>query len=442
MKDLDFIKDYIDRNEELFIDLSMKIWNYAELPYEEYKSAKLLQDILEDQGFTINKGLANIDTAFTASFGSGDPVFGFLGEYDALDKLSQKPEVTTKQAIKEGAPGHGCGHNLLGVGSLAAALAVKEYLLTNNKEGRVIYFGCPAEEGNGSKQFMVADGVFDDVDFVYTWHPSTKNEVQSNRSVAIMGADFEFKGKSSHAGNSPHLGRSALDAGELTSVGVNYLREHMEDQERIHYAYLDAGGISPNVVQDYCLVKYEVRATTVKGLKVLFERLVNVAKGAALMTDTSLEYEIKMQFSDYITNSALAKVADQALKDIGPPDWDEKDYKLAREYQKSYGDLNENESLDSSITSFDPNNKTYSSGSTDVGDVAYAVPTLNFYIATACLGNIGHTWQMTGQSGSRIGNKGMLTAAKAMALSAIRTMDRDDIIQEAKEIVEKQRNAS
>lgn len=458
MTDLEFINKAIEGKQKLFIDLSSKIWSNAELPYSEFKSSKLLWDTLEEKGFTIVKGVANMPTAFTASFGSGKPVVGFLGEYDALDILSQEAANPVKCPVKEGAPGHGCGHNALGVGSLAAAIAVKEYLVENKKEGTVIYFGCPAEEGAGSKQFMAREGVFDDVDFVYTWHPATINEVQSNRSVAIMGANFEFRGKTAHAGSTPHLGRSALDAAELMSVGVNYLREHMIDQARIHYAYVDSGGVSPNVVQDHTLVKYEVRSPKVKQVKELFERLVKVAKGAALMTETTMNYEITMAFSDYITNYALASIADECLQEIGAPAWDDSDYKLAKEYLLSYDETTQDlikekiieiygeeqleeileKPLDSFIHPYDSKNKEYVSGSTDVGDVTYVVPTLNFHVATACIGNVGHTWQMTGQSLSRIANKGMITAAKAMALSAIKAMDRPDVIQKAKEIVLKQ----
>ena len=458
MTDLEFINKILDDKKQMIIDISNKIWNFAELPYAETKSAEILCTVLENEGFTTTLGVAEIPTSFTASFGNGKPMFGFLGEYDALDTLSQKGGNPKKNPIKEGAPGHGCGHNLLGAGSLGAAIAVKEYLSANNLPGTVIYFGCPAEEGAGSKQFMARAGIFDGVDFVYTWHPATINEVQSDRSVAIMGANFEFRGLTSHAGGTPHLGRSALDAAELMSVGVNYLREHMIDQARVHYAYVDAGGVAPNVVQDHSLVKYEVRSPKVKQVKELFERVVNIAKGAALMTGTTMTYEITMAFSDYITNSALAKIADECLKEIGAPRWDDEDFDLAKMYLSSYNqetvdaireevaeiygeDKTEeimSKPLDSTIHPYDEKNKTYKSGSTDVGDVCYAVPTLNFHIATACIGNVGHTWQMTSQSNSSIGNKGLITAAKAMALSAIRTMDKTDIIEEAKKVVLKQ----
>lgn len=458
MTELGFIDKFIEEKKDFFINLSSSIWEFAELPYEEVKSSKLLMKVLEDEGFEVTEGVAEIPTAFTASFGEGKPVFGFLGEYDALDTLSQESSCAVKKPIIEGDPGHGCGHNLLGVGSLAATIAVKEYLIENNLPGTVMYFGCPGEEGAGSKQFMARSGVFDGVDFVYTWHPSTINEVQSTRCVSIMGANFKFKGISSHAGGSPWLGRSALDAAELMSVGCNYLREHMYDQERIHYAYSNSGGLAPNVVQDYSSVKYEVRSPKVNDLKKLFERVVKVANGAAMMTETLVDYEITMAFSDYISNSQLAPIADQALREVGAPKWDESDYRLAKEYLNTFnGDTLEsikssianlygeekveeklNKPLDDEIHPYDYRNKTYLSGSTDVGDVSYTIPTLNFHIASQCLGNVGHTWQLTGQSNSSIGNKGMLTAAKAMALAAIRTMGKADVIQKAKEEVLKQ----
>lgn len=458
MTELEFIEEIIEEKKEKIIDVSNKIWEFAELSYDEYNSFNLLTSVLESEGFVIEKGVAEIPTAFTASFGSGKPVFGFLGEYDALDKLSQKAGYTEKTPIEEGKPGHGCGHNLLGAGSLGAALVIKEYLTANKLEGTVIYFGCPGEEGAGSKQFMARAGIFDEVDFVYTWHPATVNQVQSNRSVAIMGANFNFKGLSAHAGGSPHLGRSALDGAELMSVGVNYLREHMIDQARIHYAYTDAGGVSPNVVQDRASVKYEVRSPKVSQMKELFERVVNVARGAALMTDTQVDYEITMAFSDYISNGVLAEIADEAFKEAGAPMWDENDYKLAKKYLFSYNESTIKEikgyiediygeervdeildkPLDFEVHPYDGKTVIYESGSTDVGDVCYAVPTINFHVATACIGTVGHTWQMTGQSKSCIANKGMLTAVKIMALSAIKTMRNPEAVEKAKSFVLKQ----
>ncbi|MDL2233397.1 amidohydrolase [Ruminococcaceae bacterium OttesenSCG-928-L11] len=460
MTDKEYIEQAVKQREALLIDTSDKIWSYAELPYAEHQSCALLCRILRDEGFAVTEGVAEIPTAFVAEYkcGDGKPVMGFLGEFDALDILSQEAGNPVKCPVKEGAPGHGCGHNALGTGALGAALALKDYLLAEGKSGTVVYYGCAAEEGAGAKQFMARAGLFDNADFIYTWHPGTLNGVDGDYSNAIMGANFEFHGLTSHAGGSPHLGRSALDAAELMSVGVNYLREHTINEARIHYAYVDAGGVAPNVVQDHSLVKYEVRSPKVSQVKELFERVVNVARGAALMTETTMTYEITMAFSDYIPNDALARVADECVQEIGAPRWDDEDYALAKAYLSTYnattmdsikeavgrvyGEDNVEailaKPLDSEIHPYAPDKAKVSGGSTDVGDVTYAAPTLNLRVATACVGNVGHTWQMTGQAGSRIAHKGLLTAAKMMALCAVRTMERPEVIEKAKAIVLRQ----
>ena len=339
----------------------------------------------------------------------------------------------------------------LGTGSLAAAFALKDYLDATGEDGTVIYFGCPAEEGAGSKQFMARAGLFDDVDFVYTWHPSTINGVESVQSNAIMGANFRFKGRTSHAAASPHLGRSALDAVELMSVGCNYLREHVIPEARIHYAYIDAGGTAPNVVQDHATVRYEVRTPFVKDLRELFDRVVDVAKGAALMTGTTLDVELAMAFTEYVPNKALGAIASEAMQEVGAPRWDEADFQLARQFllsydpetraaieaeiRRTYGDRAEavlQRPLSTDVIPFDPSAIRLQAGSTDVGDVGYAAPTLNLLVATACVGNVGHSWQMTAQACSPLAHKGLLTAAEAMALSAVRTKHRPDAIAAAK----------
>ena len=440
---LQFVNEVIDAKQDFLINTSKKIWDYAELPYKEYQSMELLCQILEEAGFSVVKNIAKIPTAFVATAKVGDTGFkmGFLGEYDALDALSQQAEETTKKPVEEGAPGHGCGHNLLGVGALGAALALKEYLEVNQETGTVIYYGCPAEEGAGAKQFMAREGVFDEADFIYTWHPSTINGVDDARCNAIMGASFEFFGVSSHAGGSPHKGRSALDTAELMSVGVNYLREHIVDKARVHYAYANTGGSAPNVVHDYTKVKYEVRTPKVEDLEMLFERVVNVGKGAALMVGTQMEYEVTMAFSDYFPNDALAEIANECYMEIGAPKWSDEDYALAKKYVDSYEEgaisnkiRQKDKPLDSKVTPYDRDNREINGGSTDVGDVCYAVPTLNILSACACEDNIWHTWQTTAQMASSIGYKGMLTATKVMALSAIRTMQRPGAVKRAKKI--------
>ncbi len=453
-KTLEFITKVIDEKAAMILDANDRIWEYAELAFKEYQSAKLLCNILEQEGFEVKTGLAEIPTCFLGrySVGSGKPVIGILGEYDALSALNQKAGSPVKEELEKGAPGHGCGHSALGAGALAGAIAVKEYLKASQRDGTVIYFGCPAEEGAGSKQFMARAGLFDDVDFVYTWHPASINKVDDTHNNAIMGANFHFEGISAHAGATPFLGRSALDAGELMSVGCNYLREHMIDGARVHYAYIDAGGTAPNVVQDHATVRYEVRSPYVYQVKELFERVVRVAQGAALMTDTKMTYELCMAFTECIPNLALAKIADEALTEVGAPVWEEADYQLAREFLESYNDLTKQsirseltqiygadridavweKPLDGEIHHFNPEKIVSSCGSTDVGDVAAAVPTVQYRVATCCAGNVGHTWQMTAQTCSPLGHKGLLTAAKAIALGCIRTMDRPDVIEEAK----------
>ena len=449
------VKDLVASQADAAVALAKEIWNYAELSYEEVRSAAALMEALKKEGFAIEEGIAGIPTAFTATFqnGSGKPVVGFLAEYDALAGLSQKAGCPVQEAIEPGGAGHGCGHNLLGAGCYAAAVALKDYLVKENKDGTVIFFGCPAEEGAGSKQFIARAGYFDNVDFAYTWHPETINEVGSKGSVAIMGANFTFTGVAAHAGAEPHLGRSALDAVELMNVGCNYLREHMIDAARIHYAYSDAGGSAPNVVQSCAVIKYEVRAPKVSQVQELFTRVVDVAKGAALMTGTKMQYEITMAFSDYTANRTLGAVVDQCFRELGAPDWTEEDYDLAAGFLRTYPrstmagireklgtyfapeelDKALEKPLDSMVHPFNPKETGYNSGSTDVGDVGYATPTVMFHVATACLGNVGHSWQNTAFACSGIGMKGMLRAAEVMTLSAIRTMAQPELIRKAKE---------
>ena len=449
------VKDLVASQADAAVALAKEIWNYAELSYEEVRSAAALMEALKKEGFAIEEGIAGIPTAFTATFqnGSGKPVVGFLAEYDALAGLSQKAGCPVQEAVEPGGAGHGCGHNLLGAGCYAAAVALKDYLVKASKDGTVIFFGCPAEEGAGAKQFIARAGYFDNVDFAYTWHPETINEVGSKGSVAIMGANFTFTGVAAHAGAEPHLGRSALDAVELMNVGCNYLREHMIDAARIHYAYSDAGGSAPNVVQSCAVIKYEVRAPKVSQVQELFTRVVDVAKGAALMTGTKMQYEITMAFSDYTANRTLGAVVDQCFRELGAPDWTEEDYDLAAGFLRTYPrstmagireklgtyfapeelDKALEKPLDSMVHPFNPKETGYNSGSTDVGDVGYATPTVMFHVATACLGNVGHSWQNTAFACSDIGMKGMLRAAEVMTLSAIRTMAQPELIRKAKE---------
>ncbi len=455
MTQVEQIKELVAKNSGTTVALAKEIWGYAELSYEEFKSSAALIAALREQGFEIEEGIAGMPTAFKASYkcGSGKPVIGLLAEYDALSGLSQKAACPRQEAIEPGGSGHGCGHNLIGAGCYAAAVALKEYFTAHSIDGTVAFFGCPAEEGAGSKQFIARAGYFDDVDFAYTWHPATVNEVGSKGSVAIMGANFIFDGVAAHAGGAPHLGRSALDAVELMNVGANYLREHMIDAARIHYAYSDPGGTAPNVVQSHVVIKYEVRAPKVNQVQELFTRLVDVAKGAALMTGTKMQYEITMAFSDYVPNRTLGVLMDECMDELGAPEWTEEEYALARDFLRTYNrstmlgiresleeyftpdelDKALEKPLDSVIHPFNPLETGYSSGSTDVGDVGYATPTVMINVATACLGNVGHSWQNTAFSCSEIGMKGMLRAAEMLCLGALRTLEQPELIDKAKE---------
>lgn len=457
MDEKSFVIERVDRIAKDMISIRDRIFAYAELPYREFRSAGLLGKVLRQYGFEVTEGAAGIPTCFYASYtnGEGGMTVGFLGEFDALDGLSQKAGCTVQDAVKPNAPGHGCGHCCLGVGALAAAIALRDYLIAFGRPGTVIYYGCPAEEGAGSKQFMARAGLFDCCDFVYTWHPSTKNMVDVMHSNAIMGANFYFKGRTAHAGATPYLGRSALDAVELMSVGCNYMREHMIPEARLHYAYIDAGGTAPNVVQDRATVRYEVRAPYVEQVKELYQRVVKIAEGAAMMTETSVKPELAMAFTEYIPNLTLSPLVSSAMQEIGAPDWDEADFEMARGYLESFPeetkelirqefieDYGEDgwqqvwaKPLDTGVKDFCAGDIRLEAGSTDVGDVGYAVPCVNLLVATGCLGGVGHTWQMTGQSGSVLGAKGTLTAAKMLALAAIRTMDAPELVRKAKEEV-------
>ncbi len=453
MEDLKFVRAAVAEKQALAFEVNDKVWQYAEVAHREFRSAKLLCDALRAEGFEVTENVCGLPTAFKASYGSGHPVLGLLGEYDALSALSQEAGKTEHAPIAGCEAGHGCGHSALGAASLAAALSVKKYLQETGRPGTIIYFGCSAEENCGAKPFMARDGEFDGVDGVFAWHPGDTNEVPNARFVAASMIEYEFHGTTAHAGGSPHLGRSALDACELMSVGCNYLREHMVSDARIHYAYLDCGGTAPNVVQDHARVLYSVRAPKVSQMRELIERVNDVARGAALMTGTTVEWKLKQGYSDCFQNHALAKLMDEALADVGAPRWDDSDYALAREYVARYNPVQraafEEEvrrlypadqvadklahPLDSAVHPFDPIRTVQICGSTDVGDVGYVTPTASLNIATQTLGAPGHSWFVTSQTNSPIGRRGLITAAEVMALSCIRAMENPKLLAEARE---------
>ena len=331
------IKQLVAAKADTAAALAKEIWNYAELSYEETRSAAALIGALKNEGFTIEEGIAGIPTAFTATYavGSGKPVVGFLAEYDALAGLSQKAACPVQEPVTPGGAGHGCGHNLLGAGCYAAAVALKDYLIKEKKDGTVIFFGCPAEEGAGSKQFIARAGYFDNVDFAYTWHPETVNEVGSRGSVAIMGANFTFDGIAAHAGGEPHLGRSALDAVELMNMGVQFLREHVIQEARIHYAITNTGGYSPNVVQPEAEVLYLIRAPKNAQVQEIYARVNKIAQGAAMMTETDLTIDFYKACSNLIPNTVMEELIYKNLCEAGLPEHTDADREFARQIRES-----------------------------------------------------------------------------------------------------------
>src|SRR6185369_1692020 len=323
MQNSEKIWELVDARKDAYEALSDRVWEMPEICYTEYRSVAEHRAMLEAEGFRITENLAGIPTAVMGEAGEGGPVIAVLGEYDALPGLSQVAGLAEPKELVPGGHGHGCGHNMLGAAALLAAAAVKTYLAQQGIKGRVRYYGCPAEEGGAAKVFMVRAGHFDDVDIAITWHPAAINRVDDAMSLANTRLDFTFKGRASHAAAAPHLGRSALDAVELMNVGVNYMREHMPSDARVHYALLDTGGIAPNVVQAHARVRYSIRARDLPGMNELVGRVHKIAQGAALMTETKVEMKIISAVSNVMANTPLEQALHRIMEDLGPPNFDE-----------------------------------------------------------------------------------------------------------------------
>lgn len=443
----------VDHNKELLCQVSDKLWDHPEIGFHESYATELYCSTLKELGFQVEQNLAGIPTAFSGTYGEGGPVIGFLGEFDALPELSQQDGALNKCPVQEGAPGHGCGHNLLGVGSMAAALAVKEYLQTNNIPGTVKFFGCPAEEGGSGKGFMARSGVFQDVDIAFSWHPGEVNSVSTEGTMSNYQICYHFHGISSHAAMAPELGRSALDALELMNMGVQFLREHVPTDTRIHYAITNTGGSAPGTVQPYAEAVYLLRAVHPEQLIDLYERVNQIAKGAAMMTGTTVEIEFIKACSNVLINSELNRVMQKNLEEVPPAEFDEADLQLAREYQKTFSKgRTYYDMLVDEVT--DPNLKAELQAksdepihagvmplaqerqgfvSSDVGDVSWNCPVAQINAATMPAGVAMHSWQMVAVGKTAMAKKGMLRAAKVMAASAIDALEDPSVIQRAKE---------
>ena len=446
------IVECINAKADMLTRASDNIWEYAEMAFREHKSMNEICAILEAEGFKVEKGIGDVETAFSGTYGTGKPVIGILGEFDALDNLNQVAGATHKESFKEGCPGHGCGHNLFGIGSLAAAIAVKEYLKETGASGTVVYFGTPGEEGGSGKAFMAREGVFDGLDAAITWHPGSVNMASNNSSLANIQVKFKYDGISAHAAGDPQNGRSALDAVELLNIGVQFLREHMIPEARIHYAITNAGGFSPNVVQPYAEVLYLIRAPKNAQAKELYDRVMKIANGAALMTETTMEYEFIKACSNVVNNVTLERALDKNLHAVPLPEYTAEELETAQAYKDTAAafatDLAEKYSaggpevvkfikehqggpLNNFIMPYFPSGKAMG-GSTDVGDVSWVCPTAQINAVTLAANTPGHSWQIVAQGKSSIAHKGMLYAGEVMAATVIDLMNDPEMLAAAK----------
>ena len=444
---------YIDRYEAVLRALNETIWSAAETRFEEETSVAAQINLLEQAGYAVERGVAGMDTAYVAVIGSGKPVIGLLAEYDALDGLSQQANLCEYKPRPETTKGHGCGHNLLGTGVIGAALVLRDYIQNQGLSGTVKIFGCPGEEGGSGKVFMARAGLFDDVDVALTWHPSTMNAVMTGSMLANVQAYFRFHGTSAHAGAAPHLGRSALDAVELMDVGVNYMREHMEMTDRVHYAITETGGRSPNVVQSYAEVIYLIRSRTTEGAKRLYERVCNIARGAAQMTETTVEIIFDKACSQVVPNHVISKLFHDCMSELGLPPRTQEE----REYVKRFS-----ATMPAEIVANDPGQlppdyqvqarkklvaehpdgefilpfapvESVVCASSDMGDVSCIAPLVQLQTACFALGTQPHSWQWVAQGTSDFAIHGTLYAGQIMAETTKRLLEQPELVEKARE---------
>jgi aminobenzoyl-glutamate utilization protein B len=435
--------------------ISDEIWDYAETAFEEFRSAELIIDAMKRGGFDVESGVGGIGTAFCASFGAGAPVIGILTEYDALSGLSQEAGSQERREATPGGNGHGCGHNLIAAGSVGAAMAVKEYIAQNKLPGTVKLFGCPGEEGGSGKAFMARGGVFDGLDAAFAWHPMSVNAILDMSMLANYQVLYKFKGVASHAAAAPDKGRSALDAVELMNVGVNFLREHVIQDARIHYAITDSGGFSPNVVQPYADVLYLIRAPRTPQVEEIYQRVNKIARGAAMMTETEVEIQFVKACANIVPNKTLSKALYDNLACLDMPAYTTEELSLAAgiaetspgtvsadlerylkahpaELKRCLGLLEGRPICDIALPFYPDDPDSILPGSSDVGDVSWVTPTAQVVTACYALGTPEHSWQLVSQGRTSIGHKGMILAAKTMAGAAIDALESPEMIERAK----------
>ncbi len=421
----------IEERGDQYWQAASQIWEWAEPGYQEERSSSLLASILEEAGFTVQRGVAQIPTAFTATFGSGRPVLGILGEFDALPGLAQEG-VPVRQPRPGSGYGHGCGHHLFGVASAAAAIALAEQMRAGHLQGTIRFYGTPAEEGGSAKVYMVRAGLFDDCDAVLHWHPSDVSAAGGVSSLARIAAKFRFHGRSSHAASAPEQGRSALDAVELMDYAVNLMREHVPDSTRIHYVITNGGG-APNVVPEFAEVYYYVRHPDADQVQDIYRRVKLCAEAAATATETRLEIDFQGGIHNLLPNDTLAAVAAQNLESLNHLQYSRDEEAFAKELQKT---LAKPKSLGEVGQTGDLSGETRS-GSTDVGDVSYVVPTAGVRIATWVPGTPAHSWQAVACGRTTIARKGMLLAAETLAATGWDLLKDPDILKRARLELEK-----
>jgi aminobenzoyl-glutamate utilization protein B len=419
---------WIKQNEAKAKEVNQRIWNLAELGLVEQQSSQTLMDWLAANGFGIERGVANMPTAFIASFGSGQPLIAILAEYDALPGLSQKASPI-REAREGVANGHACGHSIYGTASTTAAIAASQAMAKHDIKGTIRLYGTPAEETGISKIYMTKEGLFKDCDAVLHWHASDETRSSYGTTKALVSVKFTFRGLAAHASRSPHEGKSALDAVELMDIGANFLREHLPEDSRMHYVITDGGG-QPNVVPPSAQVWYYLRADKHRDVEYMFQRLADVAKGAALMTSTTVEWHVDSDTHEILPNLPLSQLIHKNLELVGPPKFTEQEKIFARKTQESLkGPFTY--TLSETLEKF-PDEPEKGKASTDVGDVSWMVPTGGLTVASYTFGAPGHSWQIVACTGTSIGEKGMLVAAHALAYSALDLLAKPDWLKKAR----------
>lgn len=414
--------------ETRMINMSDEIWALAETAFEEKGSSQILMDYAKQKGMVVEKGVAGLPTAFVASYGSGKPVIGILGEFDALPGISQKAQPT-KEALKEGAAGHGCGHNLFGVGSLAAAVAIKEQIASGKLKGTIKFYGTPAEEKYFGKLFMAREGLFDDLDVCLDWHPSAKTEASVQSSLALVDFIVEFSGQAAHASSDPWNGRSAVDALELYTTGINYLREHIQPTVRIHY-HIQHGGDVVNVVPDYAKIWVRVRDTKREGMTEVWKRVEKMAEGAAIMANVDYKISLVSGLHEVLVNRTGGTALQKNLEYLGDLTYTEEEMAFAHTIQEATG--KPKKGIDGKIRPLEATKEHPGGGSTDVGDVSWLVPEIRLGVTTAPVDTPWHSWAVVACGGMSIGHKGMTYAAKALAMTMVDLYENQKLVEQVK----------